>query len=299
MGHASSLHPVRLGHDRAMEMPGQGQMSQESGGEFRVAFRRIGKSWREHGFTFITGGDTFRSMKATNWEFTNRAMVFGLIFGFTFPLYALDHQNSTAALANWLGTRLQMDADFVARLLFAFAAFLLVVAAVIRTWASSYLQASVVYAAEVKSESLVADGPYRRVRNPLYFANVLMIVAMGAMMSRLGFLVAVIAMLVFCYRLILREEAELHASQGQPYDAYCKAVPRLWPSLWPRVASAGRQANWAEGIKAESWYWGFAAALIAYAVTLKLKLFFAILAASLVLFWVSSGALQKKSNSQR
>jgi hypothetical protein len=73
----------------------------------------------------------------------------------------------------------------------------------------------------------------------------------------------------------------------------------LWPSLWPRVASAGRQANWAEGIKAESWYWGFAAALIAYAVTLELKLFFAILAASLVLFWVSSGALQKKSNSQR
>jgi protein-S-isoprenylcysteine O-methyltransferase Ste14 len=110
--------------------------------------------------------------------------------------------------------------------------------------------------------------------------------------------VAVIAMLVFCYRLILREEAELQASQGQPYDAYCKAVPRLWPSLRPRVASAGRQAMWTEGIKAESWYWGFAAALIAYAITLKLKLFFSILAASLVLFWVSSVVLQKKSNSQ-
>jgi len=78
-------------------------------------------------------------MKASNWEFRNRATVFGLIFGFTFPLYVLDHQNSTVALANWLGAGRQMDTDLVARLLFAFAAFLLVVAALIRTWALSLI----------------------------------------------------------------------------------------------------------------------------------------------------------------
>jgi protein-S-isoprenylcysteine O-methyltransferase Ste14 len=238
-------------------------------------------------------------MKATNWEFANRAAIFGIMFGVTFPLYAFDHQNSSATLANWLGARPHMDAHLIARLIFAFAALLLVVAALIRSWASAYLQASVVYASEVKSESLVADGPYRRVRNPLYFANVLMIIAMGALMSRLGFVVAVVAMVVFCYRLILREEADLQASQGESYQAYCKAVPRLWPSLWPRVASAGRQARWVDGIKAESWYWGFAASLIAYALTLKLTLFFGIMAASLVLFWVSSVAMKKKSASQR
>jgi protein-S-isoprenylcysteine O-methyltransferase Ste14 len=197
-------------------------------------------------------------VKATNWEFTNRALVFGLIFGLTFPLYALDHQNATSALANWLGPRLRMDADLVARLLFAFAAFLLAMAALIRTWASSYLHAGVVYAKEVMTESLVGDGPYRRVRNPLYFANVLMVIGMGALMSRTGFFVAVLLMVVFCFRLILREEAELQASQGEQYEAYRGAVPRLWPSLRPRVASAGRQANWAAGFKAESWYWGFA-----------------------------------------
>jgi hypothetical protein len=125
-----------------------------------------------------------------------------------------------------------------------------------------------------------------------------MVIGMGAMMSRTGFLVAVVAMLVFCYRLILREEAALHANQGEQYEHYSKAVPRLWPSLRPRIASAGRQAKWTEGFKAESWYWGFAAALVAFAVTLKLTLFFTILAGSLVLFWVSSVALKKKSNSQ-
>jgi protein-S-isoprenylcysteine O-methyltransferase Ste14 len=237
-------------------------------------------------------------MKATNWEFANRALVFGLIFGCTFPLYALDHQNSTAVLANWLGAGLRMDANLVARVLFAIAAFLLVVAAVIRTWASSYLHASVVYAAAVKTESLVADGPYRRVRNPLYIANVLMAVGLGAMMSRTGFFAAVVAMLVFCYRLILREESELQATQGEMYERYCKAVPRLWPSLWPRIASSGRKAQWAAGFKAESWYWGFAAAVTAFAITLNLTVFFVILGASIILFWVSSAVLQKKPNSQ-
>jgi protein-S-isoprenylcysteine O-methyltransferase Ste14 len=235
-------------------------------------------------------------MKATNWEFSNRAMIFGLIFGVTFPLYAVDHQNSTAALANWLAPKLNMDPDLAARILFALAALLLVIAALLRTWASSYLQASVVYAADVKSASLVADGPYRHVRNPLYFANVLMIIAMGAMMSRLGFVVALLAMLVFCYRLIFREEAELRASQGESYEAYCRAVPRLWPSLWPRAASAGRRANWAEGVKAEGWYWGFAASLIAFAITEKLWLFFVILGASLAVFWLSSMQRKEPAN---
>ena len=225
-------------------------------------------------------------------------MLFGLIFAFSFPLYFLDHQNSTAALASWLGSRLHRNPDLVARLLFAFAAVLLIVAALFRTWSSAYLCSGVVYASELKTESLIADGPYRQVRNPLYFANVLMVIAVGSMMSRLGFFVAVVAMLAFCYRLIGREEAELQASQGERYKDYRSAVPRLWPALQPRIASAGRQAKWADGFKAESWYWGFAAALVVFVITLKVWLFFAILGASLVLFWISSVVLQKDSNSQ-
>jgi protein-S-isoprenylcysteine O-methyltransferase Ste14 len=177
-------------------------------------------------------------VRATNWEFKNRALVFGLIFGLSFSLYFLDCQNSAAALANWLGAARGMDANLVARLLFAFATGLLVAAALFRTGASSYLHSSVVYAAEVKTASLVADGPYRRVRIPLYFANIPLAIRMGAMMSRTGCFVAIAAMLVFCYRLILGAESELQASQGQPYDLYRKAVPRLWPSPLPRTTSA-------------------------------------------------------------
>jgi protein-S-isoprenylcysteine O-methyltransferase Ste14 len=238
-------------------------------------------------------GDTVPAMQATQWEFKNRAMVFGLIFAVAFPLYAFDHENSTAVLSDWLAARLRLDPFLLLHVLFACAAFLLVVAAWVRTWASSYLRADVVYASDVKTEFLVADGPYRRVRNPLYFANVLMAIGMSAMMSRTGFFVAVAAMLVFCSRLILREEAELLASQGEGYERYRKAVPRLWPSLRARIASSGRAANWAEGFKAEFWYWGFAASLVVFAITLDRKLFFIILGASLAVFWVSSLVLRK------
>jgi hypothetical protein len=201
-------------------------------------------------------------MKATRWEFSNRALVFGLIFGCAFPLYAIDPENVSAAAGNWLGARMGWNLDLVARALFAGAAVLMVFAALLRTWASAYLHASVVYAADLKSEALVADGPYRRVRN----------------------------------RLIFREESELQASQGESYRAYCRAVPRLWPSLVARISSAGSEARWKDGFKAESWYWGFALALAAFAITLQLKLFFVIFALSLTLFWVMSTKSQKKSS---
>src|ERR1700722_1942021 len=236
-------------------------------------------------------------MKATNWEFTNRALVFGLIFGLAFPLYVLDQTNCTAALANWLGGKFNWNADLVARALFACATLFLSVSALIRTWASAYLQADVVYASEVKTQSLVADGPYRYVRNPLYFANVLMAIGLGSMMSRLGFVAAVGAMLIFSYRLIFREEGELQAAQGEQYVRFKKAVPRLLPSPWPRIASAGRKAKWGAGFRAESWYWGSPAGVLAFAITLNLKLFFLFLTLGIGLLWVSSRAFQKKSDS--
>jgi protein-S-isoprenylcysteine O-methyltransferase Ste14 len=238
-------------------------------------------------------------MRATNWEFKNRATVFGLIFGFSFSAYFLDQQNSAAALANWLGATRGIDSNLIARSLFVLAACLLAIAAFIRTWASSYLNANVVYASEVKTESLVADGLYRHMRNPLYFANILLALGMGAMMSRIGFFVGIVAMEVFCYRLIFREETELQASQGEEYRRYQNAVPRLWPALQPRTASAGRQADWAAGFRAEFWCWGFAIAVAAFAITLNSTAFFVILALSVVFLWLSSLVIQKKTRGAR
>jgi protein-S-isoprenylcysteine O-methyltransferase Ste14 len=195
-------------------------------------------------------------MRATNWEFKNRAMIFGFILGVPFSLYTFDHVNAASVVGDWLAGPLAITGDAAAQPVLGVAALLMVLAAAVRTWASAYLNASVVYASEVKTAALVADGPYRRVRNPLYLGNVVIALALGAMMSRLGFVVTMVVMLVFCYRLILREEGDLLARQGESFRAYLTAVPRLLPSPWPKTASAGSQARWGDGFLAESWCWG-------------------------------------------
>ena len=220
-------------------------------------------------------------------------MIFGLVIGASFGLYALDQQNITAELANDLSARLHANSDLLARLLFSLAAALLAVAALLRTWASAYLHATVVYAAHVKTASLVADGPYRYVRNPLYLANVLMAAGMGSMMSRAGFVTVIFGMLLFCYRLILREETDLQAGRSAQYDAYRAAVPRLWPALKARIASSGSQAKWAQGFKAECWYWGFPVAIAAFALTLNMNIFFSVMTVAILVFWLSSKALAR------
>jgi hypothetical protein len=145
------------------------------------------------------------------------------------------------------------------------------------------LKSDVVYASALKTAAL----------DPLYLGNVLMAVGMGAMASRIGFVVLVGGMIVFSYRLIRREEAELLRSQGERYAAYLARVPRLMPALRPRVPWAGRRPDWAAGFWAELWYWGFAAAIAAFAIILSVKLFFGILAASLALFWILTSRIEQ------
>src|SRR3954470_23393627 len=193
-------------------------------------------------------------------------------------------------LASTTGT----DEVLVERTLFSVASLLVVGAALVRSWGSAYLKSEVVYAAEIKTATLVADGPYRHVRNPLYFGNVLMGVGMGAMASRLGFVVLQVLMLIFCYRLIFREEAELRAVQGEQYDAFMKAVPRLCPALAPRIPAAGSKTNWAAGFRAEGWVWGFALAVALFAVTLQQKVFLVVLAVSLGVFFAVAIVRRKK-----
>ena len=196
-------------------------------------------------------------MRATSWEFKNRALIFGLLSGVALALYFLDPQNSAVALANTLEHRFGVNGYHIALALFLGSAFLIVLAALLRTWASAYLHSGIVYASEIKTANLVADGPYRFVRNPLYLANVVMAIGMGVLMSRAGLAFYLVAMVVFCYRLILREEAELRASQTTRFAAYLRAVPRLWPALQPRIPASAQGPRWRAGFKAESWFWAF------------------------------------------
>ena len=92
---------------------------------------------------------------------------------------------------------------------------------------------------------------------------------MGMLMSRAGLVFNVLAMLVFCYRLILREEAELQGAQTAHFAAYLRSVPRLWPSLRPHIPASAQCPRWKAGFKAESWYWSFVLVPAIFVITLR------------------------------
>lgn len=222
-------------------------------------------------------------MRATEFEFRNRWwVIFGVFFA-AFGAYNIDHVNSAQAFVEWLARRMGREAtDNDLRIIFAVGALLVALAAFLRTWGTSYLQADVMRDRRVHTEKLLADGPYRYVRNPLYLGNIFMAVGLGLMASRTGFLILSLGMTVVVVRLLLREEFELLRDQGEPYRRYCSAVPRLVPALFPRVPSAGDAPRWSQGIRAELMYWIMAVAMAVFAITLKIRLFWGIFAVAMV-----------------
>lgn len=128
-------------------------------------------------------------------------------------------------------------------------------AVILRLWGTAYLGTFVVNNAEMKAGAVIAAGPYRYVRNPLYLGSWCMIAAMSFIMPATGALFAMILVTVFLLRLILGEEAYLSAKLGEPYRDYLRAVPRLIPrvrtSLPKRDASSTRLPTWGRALIAE------------------------------------------------
>jgi protein-S-isoprenylcysteine O-methyltransferase Ste14 len=235
-------------------------------------------------------------MQASLFEFRHRWWIFSAIFAVAFFAYFLDRVNSGVAIANWLAKGYGPVTDNWYRLIFACGALLLTVAAFLRTWGTSYLQADVMRDSHVHTERLLADGPYRHVRNPLYLGNLLMAIGIGLMASRIGFLILSLAMTVFVVRLLLREESELLRDQGQSYRSYCAAVPRLLFALASRVPAAGNAPHWADGIRAELMYWLLALAMWAFAITLNLKIFWGIFAVAMASSWLYKRPERKQTS---
>lgn len=238
-------------------------------------------------------------MRATEFEFRNRFWVIGAIFWFGFFCYRFDPTNAGVAfLKAFLGPAADFDsppARDLLRLVFAAGALLVGASALLRTWSEAYLHGDIVHDANLHSEALVADGPYRYVRNPLYLGTILMTIGFGLMASRLGWFLLVGAMTLFQYRLIFREESELLKTQGEPYRAYCAAVPRLLPALRPRIPAAGNQPRWGQAFSGEIFVWVFFAGTAVFAWTLQPKPPLWAIGGGLV-FYVLQNTLLKRRN---
>lgn len=84
------------------------------------------------------------------------------------------------------------------------------------------------------TERLVVGGPYRRVRNPMYAAVVMLILGQSALLGNLplvGYAAAV--WLAFHLFVLFYEEPTLRRAFPRDYAAFVAAVPRWLPRLTP------------------------------------------------------------------
>jgi len=105
-------------------------------------------------------------------------------------------------------------------------------------------------------EGLLAAGPFRFLRNPLYLGTFLHTLALVLLMPPSGAIFTILAIGLLQLRLIGAEEPFLTAKLGAPYLAYCAKVPRLFPALTPRVPASSLQPHWSTAFLGEIYMWG-------------------------------------------
>jgi protein-S-isoprenylcysteine O-methyltransferase Ste14 len=207
------------------------------------------------------------TMKASVLEFRLRFWILLAIFvlGFTVPwdaFLSLDGSGPNAHVWGRLAVALSKDgilpigsafhAVLVLGIVFAGAG------AWLRTWGSAYLGAEVVGGAKMRGDGVVADGPYRHLRNPLYLGTWLHTLALALLMPLSGAVFTIALVALFELRLILGEEEFLRGKLGEAYAAYCARVPRLLPAWRPRVAASGARPRWMQAAGSEIYMWGVA-----------------------------------------
>lgn len=193
-------------------------------------------------------------MRAGKIEFRARMLIVAIIIfvGFWAPWIvsrsAWAGLGPHVSLLEWLALRVSrlglVRFSVAAPVVIGIAAFCAAVGAVLRVCGTAYLGSGTVHSFDMQAGAVVAAGPYRFVRNPLYLGLWFMVAALAFLMPPSGALVAMVAITIFQLRLILGEEAFLAQRIGEPYLAYRKAVPRILPRFRGAPAPAGQQPQW-------------------------------------------------------
>lgn len=196
-------------------------------------------------------------MRATAIEFRLRMAINALIIilGFWAPWIENWGIGSRVSSLEWLALELSrrgsMRFNLATPSVIIAGAAIAAIGAMLRVWGTAYLGSTIVQSANMHAERVMADGPYRFVRNPLYLGLWCMVLALALMMPPTGALFAIVLLTLFLLRLILGEESFLSAQLGEPYREYLTSVPRLIPLLRSTVGRSGGKPNWPRGVLTE------------------------------------------------
>lgn len=186
---------------------------------------------------------------------------------------------STLSKAGWLSFVAATNAVLVV------ATVLVALGAWLRIWGAAYVGASIVQSREMHGATLLADGPYRRIRNPLYLGTILHVLGLAILMPPSGAIFCVVMIWVLQVRLALAEEPFLESKFGDAYRAFRARVPRFLPAPTPRVTSAGAAPRWGQAVLGEIYMlgvvvtylvlgWSFNAMTLTRGVLISLGLWF-------------------------
>jgi protein-S-isoprenylcysteine O-methyltransferase Ste14 len=195
-------------------------------------------------------------MRATAFEFRFRLLILSLIVGLGFWSPGFHTSTVWMLSAGWLAHQQWLGIQTSSLAVGYAAAALALLAASLRTWAAAYLGSGVVFSGDFHHQQLVAAGPFRYVRNPLYLGAELHFLALAIFMPLYGAIFMLVVNTVMQARFIAAEEALFAATTG--YKEYFVKVPRIWPALTPRVPASAMLPHWGQGFLGEIYCWGAA-----------------------------------------
>jgi len=203
-------------------------------------------------------------MQATRFEYRFRFALHALIYflGFLSPWLLFGNVLNMESRSTWLvlSSLLQRTGwlTFVGAVLvlMGLALVLTGVAAWLRVWGAAYVGSGVVRSSSMHGESMLADGPYRHTRNPLYLGTMLHTAGIAILMPPSGAILALVLLWVLNIRLALAEEPFLLERFGQAYVDYCAKVPRFLPTPSPQVPAAGQKPLWGQAVLGELYFVG-------------------------------------------
>jgi protein-S-isoprenylcysteine O-methyltransferase Ste14 len=125
--------------------------------------------------------------------------------------------------------------------------------AAFRWWATLYI-------GNQKDSIVVRDGPYSICRNPLYFGNFLLTLAIAAYLGSVTMAVGILlATVIYLSVTIPVEERALLSRFGSEYAEYVRVVPRWWPQFRRLNSVATLQLDVSglriEATRALRWMW--------------------------------------------
>lgn len=200
---------------------------------------------------------------ASNFEYRNRYAIIALVYALAYGCYNLDHLNVLyAVMPSHLGIH---QKNLIVRSLYIAATLIAAASALLLTAAMAYRPNSLL----LESSRLRVDGPFRYVRNPHYLGYFLLLIALGTFQSRLGLPIMLLAEAVFLVRLVGHEEMLLDQKYRECFSRYRHAVPRIIPSLRPRIKTSDEVPLWLFAFRKNAFQWACVITLLAFAVTLS------------------------------